>query len=195
MMQANAHTHTLSLSLSYTHTHTYTHTHNIQAGKGPAHCKNKLRLFGKTEKDVRVVLYRDDAGWCPYCQKVWLLLEEKQMPYRIEHINMRSYGEKPDWCVTYVRRVRVWRAAARRNAQKQPRVIRVGPNQGGKKLGPQYRGLSAKTHNTGVRQLLSLNSDPSQTAGREEQDPIGRAAARGLPRSCRAPLEVPEVSQ
>ena len=67
------------------------------AGGGPAHCKNKLRLFGKTEKDVRVVLYRDHAGWCPYCQKVWLLLEEKQMPYRIEHINMRSYGDKPDW--------------------------------------------------------------------------------------------------
>jgi len=46
---------------------------------------------------VRVVLYRDLAGWCPYCQKVWLLLEEKKMPYRIEHINMRSYGDKPDW--------------------------------------------------------------------------------------------------
>jgi len=68
-----------------------------EAGNGPAHCKNKLRLFGSTEKDVRVVLYRDHAAWCPYCQKVWLLLEEKKMPYRIEHINMRSYGEKPDW--------------------------------------------------------------------------------------------------
>ena len=67
------------------------------AGRGPAHCKNKLRLFGKTEADVRVVLYRDHAGWCPYCQKVWILLEEKQLPYRIEHINMRSYGDKPDW--------------------------------------------------------------------------------------------------
>jgi len=67
------------------------------AGHGPAHCKNKLRLFGKSEGDVRVVLYRDHAGWCPYCQKVWLLLEEKRMPYRIEHINMRSYGDKPDW--------------------------------------------------------------------------------------------------
>jgi hypothetical protein len=30
-------------------------------------------------------------------KKVWLLLEEKKMPYRIEHINMRSYGDKPDW--------------------------------------------------------------------------------------------------
>lgn len=67
------------------------------AGAGPAHCKNKLRLFGKSEAEIRVVLYRDHAGWCPYCQKVWLLLEEKRMPYRIEHINMRSYGDKPDW--------------------------------------------------------------------------------------------------
>jgi len=31
------------------------------------------------------------------------------------------------------------RTAARRNAPKQPRVIRAGPNEGAKKLGPQYR--------------------------------------------------------
>lgn len=29
-----------------------------------------LRLFGQTEFDIRVVLYRDRAGWCPYCHKV-----------------------------------------------------------------------------------------------------------------------------
>ena len=39
-------------------------------GAGPAHTDNKLRLFGKSEEDVRVTLYRDHAGWCPYCQKV-----------------------------------------------------------------------------------------------------------------------------
>ena len=32
------------------------------AGSGPSHCKNKLRLFGKSEDEVRVVLYRDHAG-------------------------------------------------------------------------------------------------------------------------------------
>ena len=57
----------------------------------------KLRLFGASEDDVRVTLYRDHAGWCPYCQKVWMMLEEKKVPYRIERINMRSYGEKPAW--------------------------------------------------------------------------------------------------
>lgn len=32
---------------------------------------------------------------CPYCQKVWILLEQKRIPYRVEKINMRCYGEKP----------------------------------------------------------------------------------------------------
>mmetsp|Transcript_58562 Transcript_58562/g.134046 ORF Transcript_58562/g.134046 Transcript_58562/m.134046 type:complete len:543 (-) Transcript_58562:165-1793(-) len=68
-----------------------------EMGGGPPHTMNKMRLFGQKEEDVRVVLYRDAAAWCPYCQKVWLLLEEKQLPYRVEKINMRSYGEKPDW--------------------------------------------------------------------------------------------------
>lgn len=73
-------------------------------GQGPAHTKNSVRLFGKSEKDIRIVLYRDAAAWCPYCQKVWLLLEEKQVPYKIERINMRSYGDKPDWFMQKVPR-------------------------------------------------------------------------------------------
>ena len=44
---------------------------------------------------MRVTLYRDMAAWCPYCQKVWLLLEEKRIPYKLSKINMRSYGDKP----------------------------------------------------------------------------------------------------
>lgn len=35
------------------------------------------------------------AGWCPYCQKTMLLVEEKQIPINIELVNMRSYGDKP----------------------------------------------------------------------------------------------------
>jgi glutathione S-transferase len=31
----------------------------------------------------------------PYCQKVWLTLEEKRIPYKVEKINMRCYGDKP----------------------------------------------------------------------------------------------------
>ena len=29
------------------------------------------------------------------CQKTWMLIEEKRIPYRVEKINMRSYGKKP----------------------------------------------------------------------------------------------------
>lgn len=66
-----------------------------ERGEGPTHTDNKLRLFGAKESDVRVTFYRDTAAWCPYCQKTWLLLEEKRIPHRIEKINMRSYGDKP----------------------------------------------------------------------------------------------------
>ena len=31
---------------------------------------------------------------CPYCQKCWLWLEEKQVPYKVEKITMFCYGEK-----------------------------------------------------------------------------------------------------
>ncbi|MGF1461170.1 MAG: glutathione S-transferase family protein [Leptolyngbyaceae cyanobacterium] len=65
--------------------------------QGPTNAQATLRLFGQTEADVRVTLYRDNHAWCPYCQKVWLWLEEKQIPYRIEKITMFCYGKKEDW--------------------------------------------------------------------------------------------------
>lgn len=70
---------------------------NLQKGYGIASPLHKLRLFDESnkEEDVRVTLYRDSASWCPYCQKVWLTLEEKRIPYKIEKINMRCYGDKP----------------------------------------------------------------------------------------------------
>ena len=46
---------------------------------------------------MRVVLYRDHHAWCPYCQKVWLWLEERRIPYRIEKVTMFCYGEKEPW--------------------------------------------------------------------------------------------------
>ena len=71
---------------------------NLPQGYGklgsPLH---KVRLYDESnsEKDVRVTFYRDSASWCPYCQKVWMTLEEKKIPYRVEKINMRCYGDKP----------------------------------------------------------------------------------------------------
>lgn len=65
-------------------------------GLGPAHRASTLRLFDALSSDkIRVKLYRDSAAWCPYCQKLWIMLEEKRIPYTVELINMRSYGDKP----------------------------------------------------------------------------------------------------
>jgi glutathione S-transferase len=64
---------------------------------GPANAQATLRLFGQTEADVRVTLYRDNHAWCPYCQKVWLWLEEKRIPYRIQKVTMFCYGQKERW--------------------------------------------------------------------------------------------------
>jgi glutathione S-transferase len=64
---------------------------------GPTNAQARLRLFGQPETNVRVTLYRDNHAWCPYCQKVWLWLEEQQIPYRIEKVTMFCYGEKESW--------------------------------------------------------------------------------------------------
>ncbi|MEM8806124.1 MAG: glutathione S-transferase family protein [Cyanobacteria bacterium P01_G01_bin.38] len=64
---------------------------------GPTNAQARLRLFGQPESAVRVTLYRDHHAWCPYCQKIWLWLEEKQIPYRIEKVTMFCYGQKERW--------------------------------------------------------------------------------------------------
>ena len=64
---------------------------------GSTNAQARLRLFGLSEADVQVTLYRDNHAWCPYCQKIWLWLEEKQIPYRVEKVTMFCYGEKESW--------------------------------------------------------------------------------------------------
>lgn len=71
--------------------------YSVDPVHGPTNAQSKLRLFGQSESEVRVTLYRDNHAWCPYCQKVWLWLEEKQIPYRIEKVTMFCYGEKEPW--------------------------------------------------------------------------------------------------
>ena len=64
---------------------------------------SNLRLFGNPENDVMVTLYRDRHSWCPYCQKIWLWLEYKRIPYRVKKINMFCYGQKETWFLDKVR--------------------------------------------------------------------------------------------
>jgi len=64
---------------------------------GPTNAQATLRLFGQAEGTPRVTLYRDHHAWCPYCQKVWLWLEERRIPYRIRKVTMFCYGEKESW--------------------------------------------------------------------------------------------------
>lgn len=69
-----------------------------EVNQGPPSAQASLRTFGSEKKDVRVVLYRDNHAWCPYCHKVWLQLEEKHIPYRVEKVSMNCYGKKsPDF--------------------------------------------------------------------------------------------------
>jgi len=64
---------------------------------GPTSAQAHLRLFGQEADAVRVTLYRDHHAWCPYCQKVWLWLEERRIPHRIRKVTMFCYGEKERW--------------------------------------------------------------------------------------------------
>jgi glutathione S-transferase len=57
----------------------------------------KIRTFSPADGVPSLIFYRDNSSWCPYCQRVWLQLEEKQIPYVVEKINMNCYGPKPDW--------------------------------------------------------------------------------------------------
>ncbi len=69
----------------------------VDTVNGQTNSQARLRLFDRPESEVRVTLYRDNHAWCPYCQKIWLWLEEKQIPYRIEKVTMFCYGEKESW--------------------------------------------------------------------------------------------------
>mmetsp|Transcript_37208 Transcript_37208/g.65334 ORF Transcript_37208/g.65334 Transcript_37208/m.65334 type:complete len:499 (+) Transcript_37208:63-1559(+) len=41
-----------------------------------------------------VTLYRDTNGWCPFCERVWLILRAKGIPYDEQLISLQN---KPEW--------------------------------------------------------------------------------------------------
>lgn len=74
---------------------------------GPTNSQSTLRLFGKTEDQVRVTLYRDNHAWCPYCQKVWLFLEEMRIPYSVKKVTMFCCKYTTDF--TNLRKKKRWK--------------------------------------------------------------------------------------
>ncbi len=46
-----------------------------------------------------VLLYRDTNSWCPFCERVWFALEEKQLPFETEFIDLSN---KPQWYLDLV---------------------------------------------------------------------------------------------
>jgi glutathione S-transferase len=69
----------------------------LNPSTGATNAQATIRLFGSDPSSVRVTLFRDHHAWCPYCQKVWLWLEEKRIPYRVRKVTMFCYGEKEAW--------------------------------------------------------------------------------------------------
>ena len=45
-------------------------------------------------KPPKVTLYRDTNGWCPFCERVWLILRAKNIQYDEQLISLQN---KPDW--------------------------------------------------------------------------------------------------
>jgi glutathione S-transferase len=43
---------------------------------------------------AKLTFYRDTNGWCPFCERVWIALEHKQIEYDTIKINLK---DKPQW--------------------------------------------------------------------------------------------------
>jgi len=44
------------------------------------------------------ILYRDTNGWCPFCERVWVAISAKWIPYRKRLISLQDILE---WCNTH----------------------------------------------------------------------------------------------
>uniref|UniRef100_A0A7S0BWH7 GST N-terminal domain-containing protein n=1 Tax=Proboscia inermis TaxID=420281 RepID=A0A7S0BWH7_9STRA len=52
-----------------------------------------------TPEQPLVTLYRDTNGWCPFCERVWIALRVKNIPYQETLVNLQ---DKPDWFLNAV---------------------------------------------------------------------------------------------
>ena len=72
----------------------------IRAAAGPLPPRlstTEKRLFDSAAAEV--IFWRDAAGWCPFCEMTWLMLERLQLPYIVRTVPLRRYmrpGEEKD---------------------------------------------------------------------------------------------------
>jgi glutathione S-transferase len=67
----------------------------LEISPEPPSWEDLVAQLGELKKeDPLVTLYRDSNGWCPFCERVWVALEAKQIPYKERLINLR---DKPEW--------------------------------------------------------------------------------------------------
>jgi len=46
------------------------------------------------DREPVLTLYRDTNGWCPFCERVWVVIRAKNLPYRERLISLFA---KPEW--------------------------------------------------------------------------------------------------
>ena len=70
-------------------------------GQSPATTaiSNSLNKITSEQEEIPVLLYKDTNSWCPYCERVVFALEEKEIPYQVEFIDLKS---KPQWYLDIV---------------------------------------------------------------------------------------------
>lgn len=67
----------------------------IQPGQIPTSSPTPIvRTAKDTKSNKPVLLYRDQNGWCPFCQMVWMTLIEKDVPFDSMLIDL---ADKPVW--------------------------------------------------------------------------------------------------
>ena len=66
---------------------------SVQPLSHSARRSSPLAATATTEEPV-LTLYRDTNGWCPFCARVWLALEQKGVAYEEKLVNLR---DKPTW--------------------------------------------------------------------------------------------------
>lgn len=58
-----------------------------------------LSATAATTETPVLTLYRDTNGWCPFCERVWIGLEAKGIPYDEKLVNLQ---DKPQWYLDIV---------------------------------------------------------------------------------------------